>query len=423
MSDDAERRDQRHWMDALITRRSLLAGAAGAVGGALVAGGGGATGAAQERVPGLSSFPGRPPSELGDRSPHERPRRLVSRPFPSSASRTPLQELHGIVTPSDLHFERHHSGVPEVDPDDYELLVHGMVERPRSFGLADLKRFPGRSRMHFIECSGNGAAGYRPEPDPETTPQAVDGLTSTSEWTGVPLRTLLDEVGVRDGAAWLRAEGMDPSHHARSIPMEKARDDAMIVYAQNGEALRPAQGYPARLLLPGYEGSAQVKWIRRIEVGDRPWMTMEETAEYTDPLPDGTARIFSLVMDAKSLITAPAYPDRLPEPGWWPLVGLAWSGRGRIERVEVSVDGGERWHDAELEDPVLPRCHTRFRFQWRWDGGRTTLLSRATDETGYVQPTYRELADARGPGTVYHWNNIRAWTVVEDGRVVFGRGP
>jgi len=345
----------------------------------------------------------------------------VRRNFPSSSSRTPLQDLHGIVTPSDLHFERHHSGIPEVDPDDYSLVVHGMVERARTFGLDDLKRFPARSRLHFIECSGNGGAGYRADPSPEVTPQALDGLTSTSEWTGVTLRTLFREVGVREGAAWLRAEGMDPSHHARSIPLEELPEGAMIVYAQNGEPLRPAQGYPARLLLPGFEGSAQVKWIRRIELGERPWMTMEETAEYTDPLPDGRARIFSLVMDAKSLITAPSYPDRLSGAGWWPVTGLAWSGRGRIERVEVSVDGGESWHDAELEGPVLPRCHTRFRSGWRWDGEPTTLLSRATDETGYVQPTYRELEAARGPGTIYHWNNLRAWTVREDGRVVFGR--
>lgn len=414
-----------------ISRRSLLSGAAGALGGAFVGGavppllpGNGKSAQedadAQQQVPELSAYPGRPPSEVGSRSPHERLTRTVRRDFPSSSSRSPLQDLHGIVTPSDLHFERHHSGVPEIDPDDYTLLVHGMVERPTFFTLPELKRFPPRSRLHFIECSGNGGAGYSSDPRRETTPQDVDGLTSTSEWTGVPLRTLLEEVGLRDGARWFRAEGMDPSHHSRSIPLEKARDDAMIAYAQNGEAIRPEQGYPARLLLPGFEGSAQVKWVRRIEIGEEPWMSMEETAEYTDPLPDQRARVFSLVMDAKSVITFPAYPDRLPEPGWWQVTGLAWSGRGRIERVEVSADGGDTWIEAELEDPVLPKCHTRFRAMWEWDGERTTLMSRATDETGYVQPTYEELADVRGPGTFYHWNNIRAWTVEEDGRVYFG---
>ncbi len=326
-----------------ITRRSLLTGAAGTLGGTVLGsalplgslqpGAAERTGGARSQVPDVSAYPGRPPSEVGERSPHERLGRLVRRHFPSSSSRTPLQDLHGIVTPSDLHFERHHSGVPAIDPDAYTLLIHGLVERPTTLALADLKRFPPRSRLHFIECSGNGGAGYSPVPSRETTPRELDGLTSTSEWTGVPLRTLLEECGVRSGARWFRAEGYDPSHHARSIPLEKAWDDAMIVYGQNGEALRPEQGYPARLLLPGFEGSAQVKWVRRIEVGEGPWMTKEETAEYTDPLPDGTARIFSLVMDAKSVITSPAYPDRLREPGWWPITGLAWSGRGRIEAV------------------------------------------------------------------------------------------
>jgi len=419
-----------------ISRRTLLSGAAGALGGAFL---GGAlpllphtarrapdrethTAEAQElqEAPDLSAYPGRPPSPIGERAPGEAPRRLVRQNFPSSSSRSPLQDLHGIVTPSDLHFERHHSGVPEIDPDDYTLLVHGMVERPTLFTLPDLKRFPPRSRLYFIECSGNGGAGYSASPRREVTPQQLDGLTSTSEWTGVPLRTLLEEAGVRSGARWFRAEGMDASHHARSIPLEKAWDDAMIAYGQNGEAIRPEQGYPARLLLPGFEGSSQVKWVRRIEVGEAPWLTMEETSEYTDPLPDATARIFSLVMDAKSVITFPSYPDRLHEPGWWPVTGLAWSGRGRITGVEVSADGGGSWHEAELEEPVLPRCHTRFRLMWEWGGGRATLVSRATDETGYVQPTYAELAAVRGPSTRYHWNNLRAWTVEEDGRVFFG---
>lgn len=413
-----------------ISRRSLLAGAAGTLGGAVLGGAAGPeearSGSAGEgapsggQVPDAGGYPGRPPSEVGSRAPSERPTRLVRRPFPSSSSRSPIQEFHGIVTPSDLHFERHHSGVPTIAPEEYSLLVHGMVDRPTAFALPDLKRFPSRSRLHFVECSGNGGAGYTRDPRRETTPQEVDGLTSTSEWTGVPLRTLLEEVGVGPGARWFRAEGMDPSRHARSIPLEKAWDDAMIAYGQNGEAIRPEQGYPARLLLPGFEGSAQVKWLRRIEVGRHPWWTMEETSEYTDPLPDGTARIFSLVMDAKSVITAPAYPDRLPEPGWWPIRGLAWSGRGRVEGVQVSVDGGRSWLEAELEEPVLPKCHTRFRLLWEWDGRPATLMSRAVDETGYVQPTYEELVEVRGPVTRYHWNNIRAWTVEEDGRVFFG---
>jgi sulfane dehydrogenase subunit SoxC len=209
---------------------------------------------------------------------------------------------------------------------------------------------------------------------------------------------------------------------SRSVPVEKALDDAMIAYGQNGEAIRPEQGYPARLLLPGWEGNAQVKWIRRLEASDRPSMTREETSKYTDPLADGTARQFSLVMDAKSTITFPAYPFVLPEQGWWEIRGLAWSGRGRITRVDVSTDGGSTWVPAQLQGPVLPKCATRFRHVWNWEGGEAVLMSRATDETGYVQPDLETLIAARGPGTSYHYNSIRPWRVEPDGRVFFAQG-
>ncbi|MEQ9401235.1 MAG: sulfite dehydrogenase [Longimicrobiales bacterium] len=368
-----------------------------------------------------ASVPGRLVSEVGVRAPAEQPRRLIRAPALSSSSRTPLQDLHGILTPADLHFERHHAGIPDITRENHRLLIHGMVERPTEYRMADLTRFPSVSRICFIECSGNGGAGYGDGDLPtEITPQALDGLLSTSEWTGVPLSTVLREVGVRSGASWLLAEGGDGARLARSVPLAKALDDALLVYAQNGEAIRPEQGYPVRLLLPGWEGNAQVKWLRRLEVTDRPTHTREETSRYTDPLSDGTARQFSFVMDAKSLITFPAYPWALPERGWWEVQGLAWSGRGRITRVEVSTDGGRRWTDAELQAPVLPKCTVRFRHLWNWDGGDTVLLSRATDETGYVQPTLRTLLDARGDGTSYHWNNIRGWRVARDGTVTFG---
>jgi sulfane dehydrogenase subunit SoxC len=353
---------------------------------------------------------------VGVRSPFERPVRLGR----GSASQTPLQDLTGIITPADLHFERHHAGVPAIDPERYSLLVHGMVERPTVFTLTDLKRFPGRSIIRFLECSGNGGRAYRAtDEDAEVTPQQVDGLTSTSEWTGVPLATLFSEVGASPKARWFLAEAMDAAVMTRSIPIEKAYDDALIAYAQNGEALRPEQGYPARLLLPGFEGSSNVKWIRRLELAEGPFMTREETAKYTDPLPDGTARMFSFVMDAKSIITEPAWPDRLTGPGWWEIRGVAWSGRGRLSRVEVSADGGRTWQDATLDEPILPKCHTRFRLPWRWSGGEAVLMSRATDETGYVQPTTDALVKSRGPFTSYHYNNIRAWRVSADGRVRF----
>ena len=408
----------------MISRRALLGSAATAVGVAVLK-----TRADALRMPILSSqasdpdpprAPGRGASELGQRALAEQPRRLVYSPAPSGGSLSPLQDLDGILTPSDLHFERHHGGIPVIDPGRYRLLIHGMVERPTGFALRDLKRFPAVSRICFIECSGNGSSAYRKDASAELTPQQIDGLTSTSEWVGVPLATLLREVGVKPGATWFLAEGEDAPLMSRSIPLQKAWDDALVVYGQNGEALRPEQGYPVRLLLPGWEGNAQVKWIRRIELSDGPFMTRDETSKYTDPLINGTARMFSFVMDAKSIITFPSYPYVLPERGWWEIRGIAWSGRGRVTRVEVSTDRGRSWQPAELQEPVLPKCHTRFRHLWSWDGRETTLQSRAVDETGYVQPTLRQLMTARGEGTFYHTNQIRPWKVHRDGQVVFG---
>ncbi len=395
-------------------RRALLTGSAGLAGLA-------ASAAAQAPAD-PTKVQGPTGTEVGTRSPFEKPVRLSLSPR-RTATFTPLQDLDGIITPSDLHFERHHAGVPAIDPAHYSLLVHGIVERPLVFTLDDLKRFPGRSVIRFIECSGNGGRAYRGEsPTGEVSPQQVDGLTSTSEWTGVPLATLLREAGASPDARWLLAEGMDAAVMTRSVPIDMAYDDALIAYGQNGEALRPEQGYPARLFLPGVEGNASVKWIRRIEVADQPFMTREETSKYTDPLPDGTARMFSLVMDAKSLITEPAFPDRLTARGWREIRGLAWSGRGRITRVEVSTDDGASWQAATLDEPVLPKCHTRFRLPWQWTGTDAVLLSRATDETGYVQPTTAVLKAARGPNTQYHFNDIRGWRVGADGAVRFAGG-
>jgi sulfane dehydrogenase subunit SoxC len=392
-------------------RQALVAGSAGIVGAAVAAG--------AQAPADPTKVQGPPGSPVGERSPFEKPARTAFSPR-RTATFTPLQDLDGIITPSDLHFERHHAGVPAIDPARYSLLVHGMVERPLVLTLDDLKRFPGRSVIRFIECSGNGGRAYRGEsPDGNVTPQQVDGLTSTSEWTGVPLSTLLREVGASTDAKWILAEGMDAAVMTRSIPMDIANDDALIAYGQNGEALRPEQGYPVRLFLPGVEGNASIKWLRRLEVAAEPFMTREETSKYTDPLPDGTARMFSLVMDAKSLITEPAYPDTLTAKGWREIRGLAWSGRGRITRVEVSTDGGRTWTDARLDEPVLPKCHTRFRLPWQWTGGEAVLMSRATDETGYAQPTTAELKAVRGPNTQYHFNNIRGWQVASDGTVRF----
>ena len=397
--------------DDKLSRRGLLAGMAGVLGaGALQRAG----------VPGdPTKVPGGPLTALGMRAPDQRPARMLSGGVVDPAiALTPLQDLNGIITPSDLHFGVTHGGVPAVDPHAYKLIVHGMVERPMVFDLAALRRFPQVSRFHFLECAGNGALGYS-NSRPDLTPQMIDGLTSCSEWTGVSLASLLREVGVKEGATWFLAEGGDGGALDRSIPIEKGLDDALIALDQNGEPLRPEQGYPARLFLPGWEGNTNVKWIRRIELADRPFMTRFETARYTDPLPDDTARQFSFTMDAKSIITFPAYPAVLPQRGWWEISGLAWSGRGRIGRVDVTTDG-QRWQPAELQEPVLPRCQTRFRFLWNWDGGEALLASRAVDETGYAQPTVTELRRVRGPGTHYHYNNIRLWRVRRDGSVVFG---
>jgi sulfane dehydrogenase subunit SoxC len=393
-------------------RRKLLAGMAGGLGALGV-------NASRPLVPDdPTKLQGPPADELGDRSPFETPRRGLMGREPAAASRTPLQDLTGIITPSDLHFERHHGGVPAIDPERYSLLVHGLVERPTIFTLAELKRFPSVSRLLFVECSGNGGEALR-DPKGNLSPQDVDGLTSVSEWTGVPLALLFREVGALPESRWFLAEGSDAAVMTRSIPMGKAWDDAMIAYAQNGEALRPENGYPARLLLPGWEGNSNVKWIRRLELAERPFFTREETSKYSDPLPGGKTRMFSFEMDAKSIITFPAYPRKLPSRGYWEITGIAWTGRGRITRVELSVDGGQSWTDAELQEPVLPKCHTRFRKLWNWDGEPATLVSRATDETGYTQPTREEFVAVRGMDTRYHFNHLRGWKVSPDGSVEF----
>ncbi len=425
MSDST--RPSRRRPATLSRRQALIAGAAGLVGAAAAPlAGQTADQAARARVPAdPTKVQGPGGTDVGARSPFERPSRVsMGAGARRTATQTPLQDLTGIITPADLHFERHHAGVPAIDPDRYSLLIHGLVERPMTFTLADLKRFPARSVIRFLECSGNGGRAYRRDAtDLDVTPQQIDGLTSTSEWTGVPLSTLFREVGASPKAAWFLAEAMDAAVMTRSVPIAKAYDDAMVVYAQNGEAIRPEQGYPARLFLPGFEGSSNVKWLRRLELADGPFMSREETSKYTDPLPDGKARMFSFVMDAKSVITEPASPDRLTGPGWWEIRGLAWSGRGRISRVDVSGDGGRTWRPATLDEPVLPKCHTRFRLPWRWDGAEAVLMSRATDETGYVQPTTDALMAARGPSTSYHFNNIRAWRVARDGTVRLAGGP
>jgi len=339
----------------------------------------------------------------------------------SSWTMTPLDKSCGIITPSGLHFERHHGGIPNIDPAKHTLTLHGMTNKAMKFTMDDIHRFPSISRTMFIECSGNGLTEWA-KPKLKTV-QGTHGLTSTSEWTGVPLSTIFAEAGIKPGAAWVLAEGGDASVMTRSFPLSKGWEDAMLAYGQNGEALRPEQGYPLRLILPGYEGNTHIKWLRRLEVSNKPFHSREETSKYTDLLKGGKARQFSFTMEAKSVITYPAGEMKMSGSGFYEITGLAWSGRGKVKRVEVSTDGGTTWQLAELQTPIMPICHTRFRLGWNWDGKATILQSRCQDETGYVQPTIKQLIDVRGMdghpayGSIYHLNGIQSWGIDSEGNV------
>ena len=381
------------------------------------------SGTAQAQVPAWTREQGRPilSPAYGMPSPHEKNviRRVREKRVTETAATTfaPLQDLYGIITPNGLCFERHHAGVPMIDPAQHRLMIHGLVQRPLVFTMDELMRFPSVSRIYFLECSGNTQTykGVRPE----WTVQQSHGLLMCCEWTGVLLSTLLEEVGVRPEAKWVLAEGADAAAMTRSVPLTKALDDAMIVYAQNGERLRPEQGYPVRLLLPGWEGNMCVKWLRRIKVGDQPWHTREETSKYSDLMPNGKARQFTFNMEAKSVITRPSGGQQITGgPGFYEISGVAWTGHGKIRKVEVSTDGGQRWQEAQLQEPVLSKALVRFRLPWTWDGGPALLQSRAVDETGYVQPRLKELVDVRGVNSFYHNNGIHTWSVSPGGKVV-----
>jgi sulfane dehydrogenase subunit SoxC len=334
----------------------------------------------------------------------------------SGVSFTPHQRLHGTITPNSLHFERHHSGVPEIDPDRHQLLIHGAVRRPLTFTVDALMRYPTVTRIQFLECSGNSGTNLTPQP-PQTPCGVIHGLMSCSEWTGVPLAILMDEAGVDRNAGWVLAEGADAAAMSRSVPLPKIMDDAMIALYQNGERLRPENGYPLRLFLPGYEGNMSVKWLRRLKVVGEPTMTRDETSHYTDVLLNGKALILTYPMEVKSIITTPSTGLALQGPGVYEITGLAWSGSGKIARVEVSADGGRSWADAALSEPVLPKSLTRFRMAWRWNGGPAVIKSRAIDETGAVQPTRDAFVRERGERMNYHNNAIQAWSIAAGGEV------
>ena len=341
---------------------------------------------------------------------------FVNRQNWSDWSMTPLQDQLGIVTPNGLFFERHHAGTPDIDPDQHVLVIHGMVRQPLKFSMSDLMRYPSVSKFYFLECSGNGLTDWTKAAS--TTVQQSHGLLSCAQWTGVPVSTLLQEAGVQGGAQWILFEGADGASHGRSMPLDKVMQDCLLVWGQNGERLRPEQGYPLRLLVPGWEGNVSVKWLRRIKVGDQPWHLRSETARYTDPMPEGKWRQFSFVMECKSVITRPSGGMKLQGPGTYEIEGFAWSGNGSVRAVDVTLDGGKSWRPARLEEPILDKCLTRFRYTWSWDGGPAKIASRAVDDTGYVQPTVADIAKGRAlVGFVQHHNGVFPWSVSPSGEV------
>jgi len=396
-------------MDPSSRRRFLQTGAA--AGASILAG--------RQKAFGLDT-PGKlgiPLGPYGERSPYEKAVRWrrESRTPETGSSFAPLQDSVGTLTPSALHYERHHAGIPTIDPAKHRLVIHGLVDRPLTLTMADIRRLPSVTRTLVLECGGNSGGEWQPRTGADV--QRSYGLVSCSEWTGVPLSLVLAEVGVRRGASWVIAEGADACRMERSIPLAKAMDDILLAYGQNGEALRPAQGYPLRLIIPGWEGNTNVKWLHSLKLTDQAYMARDETAKYSDLMPDGKARIFTYQMEAKSVITFPSGGQTLPARGLYELTGLAWSGRGRITRVEITIDGGRSWTAARLHEPRQPIAFTRFRLPFRFDGRDAVIASRAVDESGYVQPTREELIAVRGMNSIYHFNGIKFWKVQADGTV------
>ncbi len=398
----------------LLDRRLFLKQGVGAGAGLLLVG----LDASATEIPPWMNMPGAPFSNYGQPSIHEKEAiRWISANSGAPGngiSWSPLHKLEGIITPNGLHFERHHNGVPAIDPERHRLRLHGLVRNPISFGVDDLLRYPMVSRICFVECGGNSNAGWHEEPI-QTPAGYFHGLASCAEWTGVPLSTVLEEAGLLPEARWLIAEGADAAAMNISIPVEKALDDTLVALYQNGERIRPENGYPMRLILPGWEAVLSVKWLHRLQAAKEPVMARNETAKYTELQPDGKARQFTFLMDAKSFITHPSPGYRLRGPGLYPISGLAWSGRGKIRKVEVSADGGQSWAEAALQEPILSKCFTRFRLPWRWDGSPRILKSRAIDETGYQQPERATLIAERGRNGYFHYNAIVSWAVAADG--------
>ncbi len=340
----------------------------------------------------------------------------LTRVTQASVSFCPLQGLFGIITPSGLHFERHHQGWWVIDPSKDRFMVNGLVTRPRVFTMDDLMRLPSVSRIHFIECGANTGPEWGNVALPSV--QYTHGMISCAEFTGVLLSTVLEMCGIdKKRARYVLAEGADGSSMTRTISMETAMDDVIVAWGMNGEMLRPENGYPLRLVVPGVQGVSWVKYLRRIEVGDKPYATKDEAIHYIDLQPDGQHRQYTSIQECKSVITTPSGGQTLLDQGYYNISGLAWSGRGSVKRVDVSVDGGRNWRTARMEGPVLSKALTRFNIDWVWDGKPAIIQSRAIDSTGYVQPKINQLRAVRGTRSVYHNNAIQSWKITENGEV------
>jgi sulfane dehydrogenase subunit SoxC len=407
-------------------RNAFAAAASGMAAGAAVAQG--ATGDGDPAIlqlPAHSTGLGQPVAAEGYGKPSKYETNVQRRTSPgltqtrqASVSFAPLQSLFGIVTPSGLHFERHHQGWWDIDPSKHRLMVNGMVKAAKVFTMDEIMRLPPVSRFHFIECGANTGMEWGNVAVP--TVQYTHGMLSCSEFTGVPLITLLQMAGAdfRKGR-FVLAEGADGSSMTRTIPMELIESgEVLVAYGQNGEMLRPEQGYPLRLVVPGVQGVSWVKYLRRIEVGDQPWAAKDEAVHYIDLMPDGQHRQYTSIQECKSVVTTPSGGQMLLDKGFYNITGLAWSGRGKVQRVDVSVDGGRNWRTARLESPVLSKCLTRFHLDWVWDGQPAIIQSRAMDETGYVQPSYQQLRAVRGTRSIYHNNAIQSWAVQASGEVI-----
>lgn len=417
--------------NGLLNRRALLGRGIALAGAATTGAGAALTSAAAEPLKddpwSLEMGSVTPPLQVPSRYEAHvvRTRTNPNNEFRNSHARTPHHLLNGTVTPNSLHFTINHSGLPDIDPAKHKLVIHGMVKQPLEFNLETLSRYPLVTRMAFVECGGNSAPMFSNEPL-QLTAQGLHGLCSNAEWTGVPLSILLDEAGIDPKSNWLIAEGADSLLLHRSVPVKKAMDDALVAIYQNGERLMPGNGYPMRLLLPGYQGNMNVKFLRRIKAVDQPAMSYYEGRTYSQILPDGKAWRFHFLQEVKSFITYPSFSHTLKGPGYYEISGVAYSGTGRIAKVKVSADGGKSWADAALQGPVNPQAYTRFHMPWRWDGQPAVLQSRAWDEAGNVQPLRAEFVAKRGqtkrpPSPVgfpnQHYNSITSWGIESSGSI------